>query len=294
MKTILKNTIVFMLVFFLILSLPFSSFAATKKGNITITLEDKENNPLNDISVKICHIAKINNTGYSLTKPFKNSDISITKIIKKPNESSAKAVAKYINKKSVPAISATSKNGKIYFSDLDLGLWFIYTESNSYTFSPYFIFLPYESAGKLSYNVFSNPKIEDNNSDTINISIIKKWNDSNNAPKKRPNSISVELLCDNKVIEKIQLNELNSWCHTFTNLPKNKNYSIIEEKVNDYKASYDGDAVNGFVITNTYIGDKLPQTGQKWWPIILIAIADIGFIILGIYEIGVKRNGKKK
>ena len=67
-----------------------------------------------------------------------------------------------------------------------------------------------------------------------------------------------------------------------------------EKTVANYKANYSGDMANGFIITNTYNGEKLPQTGQYWWPIILIAIAGAGFIALGVYEVGVKKNAKKK
>ena len=61
----------------------------------------------------------------------------------------------------------------------------------------------------------------------------------------------------------------------------------------DYTVQYSGDMENGFIITNSYNGEKLPQTGQYWWPIILISIAGVGFITLGIIELELSKNGKK-
>lgn len=41
--------------------------------------------------------------------------------------------------------------------------------------------------------------------------------------------------------------------------------------------------------TNQTVG-KLPQTGQLWWPILMLAIAGVCFIALGIIELRNKRN----
>ena len=105
--------------------------------------------------------------------------------------------------------------------------------------------------------------------------------------------MSVELLNGKKVVSSVELCEENGWAHTFLGIAKNGDYSVREKAVENYKADYSGDETNGFIITNTYAGEKLPQAGQYWWPIILIAVAGLCFIVLGVYEIGAKKNGKK-
>lgn len=268
---------------------------AAENGKITVTLEDKDKNHLNDIKVNICRIAELNNTGYYPAKAFENSGISIAGILNNPNESAAKTVAEYIKNHDVDIISAVSKNGKTSFTGLGLGIWLVFPEENSkYTFNPYIVFLPFESGGKLNYEVDSVPKLEDNTPDVINIYVVKKWEDKNNASKKRPQSVTVELLNGETVIASAELGEGNGWSHTFSKLPKDGSYSVREKAVANYKADYSGDATNGFVVTNTYSGEKLPQTGQYWWPIVIIAIAGVGFVLLGVCEIGLKKNGKKK
>ncbi len=145
----------------------------------------------------------------------------------------------------------------------------------------------------MNYNVTSVPKVEDNKSDEINIYVIKKWDDNHNAAKKRPDSVIIELLNGDERVDTVELNDGNGWAHTFKNLSKDGDYSVREKKVDNYKVNYSGDVVNGFIVTNTYEGEKLPQTGQLWWPIVVIAVAGVGFICLGIYELAVKKNEKK-
>lgn len=295
MRTIL-NRIFIMILFVVILCcsvLP--CFAVAESGSIIVTLEDKSKNKINDITVYLCKVAELNNTGYYPTPAFEDSGISISGIINSPDESSAESVAKYVRDNKIDVLSAVSENGKVTFSDLSLGIWIVFCEEDSkYTFNPYIVLLPYESNGKLSYEVLSEPKIEDIKPNEISIYVVKKWDDKNNAAKKRPEYIKIELLNGIDVVSSAKLSESTGWSHTFTGVSKDGNYSVREKTVSNYKVKYSGDATNGFVVTNIYNGEKLPQTGQYWWPIILIAIAGIGFIALGIYELGVKKNDKKK
>lgn len=295
MRTILKRIFVLTLTIVLFCCFALPCFAATENGSINVTLEDKNKNKINDVTVYLCQVAELNNNGYYPTTVFESSGISISGLINSPDESSAKSVIDYIKNNQINLLSAVSENGNATFSNLDLGIWVVFCDEDSkYTFNPYIVFLPYESNGKLYYEVSSTPKIEDSTPNEISIYVIKKWDDKNNAAKKRPDSVKVELLNGSEVISTAELSESNGWAHTFTGISKEGNYSVREKTVANYKANYSGDVTNGFVVTNTYNGEKLPQTGQYWWPIILIAIAGAGFIALGIYEVGVKKNAKKK
>ena len=295
MITNLKRIFVITLTVVLLCCLAIPCFASAENGNVNITLENKSKNNINGVTVHLCQVAELNNNGYYPTTAFEGSGISVSGLINTPDESSAKSVTEYIKNNQIDVLSAVSENGKATFSNLGLGIWVVFCDEDSkYTFNPYIVFLPYESGGKLYYEVSSAPKIEDSNPNEINIYVIKKWDDKNNAAKKRPDSVKVELLNGSEVVSTAELSEFNGWSHTFTGVSKDGNYSVRENAVADYKADYSGDVTNGFVVTNTYNGEKLPQTGQYWWPIILIAVAGVGFIALGIYEVGVKKNAKKK
>lgn len=295
MKKTFKTLCMLLLSVLLIIGAVIPCYAATEIGKISVLLEDKDNNKIDGITVHICKIADMNNTGYYPSKNFENSGISISGIVNAPTESTAKDIVKYIKENNIESASAVTENGKASFSDLDLGIWLVFCEEDGkYTFNPYFVFLPYESGGKLYYEITSSPKAEDSKLNLINVYVIKKWDDKNNAAKKRPESVTIELLDGEKVISSAVLNKQNGWAHTFTDVSKDGNYSVREKKVENYTAQYSGDVSNGFIVTNSYNGGKLPQTGQLWWPIIIISIAGIAFVLLGIIELGARKNGKKK
>ena len=294
MKKTLKRIFITALTVILLVGTALPCLATEQNGKIKVTLEDKDKVRVDGIKVNICHVAELNNTGYYPAKAFENSGISIAGIVNNPDAATAKTLADYIKNNQIKPMSAISEYGNVTFDKLKLGIWLVYPEdSGKYTFNPYIVFLPFESGGKINYEVASLPKLEDNTPNDINVYVIKKWDDNNNASKKRPDSVTVELLDSDKVVSTVVLSEENGWSHTFAKLSKEGNYSVREKTVADYTANYSGDATNGFVVTNTYSGEKLPQTGQHWWPIVLIAIAGACFVLLGIFEIGAKKNGKK-
>ena len=294
MKKTIKTICMLLLCVLFMVGAVIPCYAATESGKISILLEDKDNNKIEGITVHICKIADMNSTGYYPSKNFENSGISISGIINSPTESTAKDITDYISDNNIESTSAVTENGKAAFSDLDLGIWLVFCEEDGkYTFNPYFVFLPYESGGKLYYEITSSPKAEDSNPNLINVYVIKKWDDNNNAAKKRPESVTIELLDGEKVIFSAVLNEQNGWAHTFTNVSKDGNYSVKEKKIENYTAKYNGDVSNGFIVTNFYNGEKLPQTGQLWLPIVIISVAGIAFVLLGIIELGARKNGKK-
>jgi len=269
--------------------------AITDKGSITVTLEDKNKNRINGETVHVCRIAELDGTGYHPAKGFEDSGISVSGIVSNPDQAAAMTVADYVMNKGIPAMSVATENGKATFSDLELGIWLVFSDDDGkYKFNPYIVFLPYESGGKLSYEISSAPKAEDNRSDEINVYVVKKWDDKNNAEKKRPDFVTVDLMNGESVVGTVELSEANGWAHTFSGVPKDGDYSVRERAVTDYKANYSGDKTNGFIVTNTYSGGNLVQTGQLWWPVAPLFIAGIGFILFGIVSLPIKNRRKKE
>jgi hypothetical protein len=101
----------------------------------------------------------------------------------------------------------------------------------------------------------------------------------------------VYLYCDGKEYEKTQLNYRNNWRHIWSGLERGHDWTVVEEPVNGYMVDVTQEGVT-FVITNTYQPDIpnnseppeksesseenlylaiLPQTGQLWWPVPLLA-----------------------
>ena len=107
---------------------------------------------------------------------------------------------------------------------------------------------------------------------TTKVSVEKKWEDRNNAKKKRPEKIQVELLAKieggNKeyVVETRELSDANEWKTVFEELPtvnegKKIIYSVREVVVNGYETTITGSADKGFIITNK--PEKPPRPGEK-------------------------------
>ena len=107
---------------------------------------------------------------------------------------------------------------------------------------------------KYQYLLAAYPdKVVEKGKATIDISVNKNWNDSNNAYNTRPGSITVQLYRNGSYTGKsITLNNANGWKGTFTELESGTGYSIKEvNEPTGYTVQYSGSQDNGFTITNT-------------------------------------------
>ncbi|UEA31055.1 Cna B-type domain-containing protein [Granulicatella elegans] len=104
------------------------------------------------------------------------------------------------------------------------------------------------------------------------IQVTKAWKDGNNQDKKRPDSVTIELLADGKETgKKVVLTKDNNWTGSFTDLDEYKDgkkivYTVKEKAVgNGYVSVVTGTAKDGFVVTNTREVEKVSVEGAKTW-----------------------------
>ena len=161
------------------------------------------------------------------------------------------------------------------------------------------------SEGKDPYQVTAVLKFEKNdkpgNPEETKIHVLKVW--KQDQEKERPDSIVVELLQtdvegNTTVVDRQTLTKENQWSYTWKNLSTLMRWSVSEAEVpNGYTVAVtrEGDTV---VLTNTAkksgnpdgevnppskkptdktvnkttdkTSDKLPQTGQLWWPVLVL------------------------
>ncbi len=96
--------------------------------------------------------------------------------------------------------------------------------------------------------------------DNIPVKVI--WDDANQA-NERPDEITVNLLCDGKVVDTAKLNAFNSWKTTFKGLNDDGNYEVkVASKVSDYSTQVTGNAESGFVITCKIIAETLGSSAE--------------------------------
>lgn len=116
-----------------------------------------------------------------------------------------------------------------------------------------------------------------NTHDPITIDIVgeKVWLDNNNNDNSRPESITVKLFANEKEVKSLKVtnetvvaNKPNTWLYEFKDLPKYENgkeinYTVKEEKVNNYETSYNKN--NKFIIINTHENEQIKLSGTKTW-----------------------------
>ena len=119
------------------------------------------------------------------------------------------------------------------------------------------------------YNVTNTHTPEEDETEKIEVSGHKIWNDSDNAGETRPDSITIRLLADGEEIDARTVSEMGSWSWSFRDLPRYRAdgvteivYSIVEDPVEGYETGY-----SGYNVTNTLEPgpEKLRITGQKTW-----------------------------
>ena len=261
---------------------------------MAIHLAAENQKPIGGMTISLCKIASIEENTFLWTDPLKAAGISMDTLLSALNESSAKTLLKYIEERNVPTMTVTTVGGSARFEKLGQGLYLIFCqEGQSHYFIPHFITLPFAQDGTLRYHAITAPKLRENTGLDKSIYVLKKWEDQSNAKGTRPPSIEIMLKRNGATIENATLSPKNGWAHTFKNLPADGKYTVEERTVKNYTAHYSGDAENGLIITNVLNVDKLPQTGQLWWPFFLLLTASLAFIALGIMELHGKKNEKK-
>lgn len=101
-----------------------------------------------------------------------------------------------------------------------------------------------------------------NDDQTVDVNGKIIWKDNSNAAKKRPSNVVVVLFANDKQYRALTVTGSgDEWDFTFKGLPKNDEngnaykYAIKEKALENYR----GD-VNGYVLTNTYLGNNAAQT----------------------------------
>lgn len=204
-------------------------------------------------------------------------------------------------------IERTDEAGLISVDNMDKGLYLILGEKAEIngkmcTPNPLLVTLPTRDVdGNWTNQValdYSSKLTPDKEFEEYNV--IKIWDDENNEEKRPEEGIKVTLYKDGEVYEEVILNAENKWSYTWTGLPEGSEWKMIESEVPK------GYQMNSFqdgkyhVIENIYkpetanppggSGGRLPQTGQLWWPVPVLAFAGLVLFATG----WVKRNREER
>ena len=178
-----------------------------------------------------------------------------------------------------------------------------------------------ERSGVYAYEVTASPKPS---RQTIlkELNVVVLWKDAGSEGN-RPSKVTVDLYCDGKLFDTQSVTAANGWKYTWNEItdsklrlnesapagggwsdataePKNSmingehNWYVVEHGADGYTVTYAVRPVNNtFVVINTKTiatpdqpTPQLPQTGQLWWPIPLLAGAGILMFLIGLRKKG--------
>lgn len=190
----------------------------------------------------------------------------------------------------------TVKNGKAVFQNLSCGLYLLtsdmYMDGRKYYITkPALVCMPNHSDPDHSddwvYHVTMSPKPDTLNSDLLKIR--KIWRNTTANDNLTP--VIIHLIVNGHIHDTVTLAPDNNWSATFDNpLPSGADWSVVEINVpTGYTASWSWDTDGQYIwinMVNTKNGTppppppELPQTGQLWWPVPVLAVS--GMLLFGL------------
>lgn len=324
-----QNAIVLSLLLILLL-LPMNAFAAgsidlSRDASLTISYQDG-NTPLTGAQFDLYLVATVDECGeLTTTKDFALFNVNIRGSNDEAWKTLASTLEGYVLRDGLkPADSGiTDKNGLAAFptsgKTLTKGLYLVLgsrltQNGHRYDPAPFMVLLPVQDkeSNTWNYNVTANAKYDSSivsGDDTINRKVLKVWKDDG-YEKERPKEVVVQLLRNGKIYDTVTLSADNSWRHTWTDLSDQYTWTVVEKELNGYTAEVTREGIT-YVITNTYDADapvkptptspsspsgpaqKLPQTGQLWWPVPLLLCAGLLFVVIGLVRRRGMENEKK-
>lgn len=278
----MRKFFIFLLSAWIIATLPLMAMAQQldlhQTGSISVALVSQDGTqPMEGAELSVFHVATVvadkNGTLlYTYTDAFADCGTALD------DPELGKTLDTFVSGQNISAQKVvTDSNGKAICKDLPLGLYFVKQTGAVEGFAPctsLLVTLPLKTDSGLVYNVDASPKTDV--ARLVSITVKKIWNTDSSTPL--PNSVTVQLLRDGTVVETATLNKQNDWQTTYPNMPESDAYSIKEVHVpKGYTATY---TQKGYVFTVTNTA-SLAQTGQLIWPIPVLAVAGIFFLLMG-------------
>ena len=311
----LKRLIIALIICMMVMVCPLSAVAAPVDNTPQITIKY----PLSDVTFDFYKVADFSSTGvYQLEEQFEmvSNEITDLKLLEDdPDEMTADkwrtlsmTLDSYVHGMNIEAdfSKATDNDGNLV-CQVEEGLYLLVAEAKMYGDDLYIppanlatvpnrdvdgkwqnqILLDYSS------KVDIKPMIEE-------YTVQKIWAKDENSKKDRPEKIVVDIYMDNEntPYDTVTLNVANNWKYTWHDLPVGHKWTVAEKEVPaHYKVSITAEG-NIISITNEYTKPEIPpppphipQTGQLWWPVPLLAMLGTVFFAIGWAR---RRDGESK
>lgn len=253
-------------------------FSSDRVGSISVTLMDQDGKtPLTGAELSLYYVATVkrnskNNLSYTFSNAFEDCGCALD------DPALSVKLDAFVKENSVATEKlVTDAHGKVTFTNLPLGLYFVQQTNTVAGYAPctsFLVTVPNHNADGYVYDVNASPKTDV--AKLTDITIKKVWN--TDASTKAADSVTVQLLKNGVVIDTATLSAQNHWQVTYTDMPESDMYSIAEVNVpKGFTATY---SQSGYVFTVTNSA-SLIQTGQLIWPIPVLAMAGLCLIAVG-------------
>ena len=200
-------------------------------------------------------------------------------------------------------VGVTDETGCVTFPSpsvvLPRGLYFVpgfryLQDGYLYEAESFLVLLPCvdEVSGEWIYDLDVQPKYSQPEDLPMVRKVIKVWDDEG-SEEKRPAQVVVQLLRDGEVYDTVTLSAENDWRCTWVDLSGHYRWTVVEQVPQGYTVEITQEGI-AFIVKNTYKGTtpstpNLPQTGQLWWPVPVLAAAGLFCLVLGL----LRRRGER-
>ena len=280
-----------------------SALASEQTGSITLHF-NIDGEPVSGASFQVYRLAELRDDGsYVLTPQYASYPV-------KPASTEQEWQTLYVtyagytrrDQLTSSAQGVIDENGIVTLSELPKGLYLVLgdrieTEATSVLPSECLLSLPARRGEDWCFEVDVDVKSEVkplSGSETVERRAIKIWDDAGHEDE-RPDKITVQLLCDGEIFDMADLTAENNWRYVWDELDAACRWEVVEKECPDYTVKVEKSGVT-FTLTNNHVPSetppkkpdpatpkpRLPQTGQLWWPVPLLAFTGAVLLVLGV------------
>lgn len=280
--------------------------SSTNKKDLRVICE-YEGEIIPEMEISIYKAVLRNDDMLTLTGDFKDYrvrlDISSASVL----QEAADTLANYVVVDKIKPLQTVKSDeyGNADFSQLDNGVYLVCGKKlaigdNIYRFSPMFVEINDNSADtKISYGKFVVTDVK--NSKMTKYILKKVWDNERDILEYRPDSIDVVIFLDGEEFETVSLDDSNNWTYEWMS-DENGDWNFKEIGSPEQYDVAIKIGENHITITNrlkdeikpppmptppsedidTDKDEDIPQTGQLWWPVPLMALVGVVLIVLGL------------
>ena len=253
-----------------------------------------------DLQIGIYRVAEAFPDGaFRLIEPFASSSADIHGITQQKQwDTVAQTIWSYIvtNQIQPTKEAQTDKDGKIHFSGLKTGLYFVReamaeNTDGTYIFNQFMVYVPTpQPDGTYDYAVEAKPKCTEFIPKT-QYTVTKLWKDAGKQAA-RPKEITVDIYNDGVLLDTQILSASNNWTYTWQVSGEDQGkWTVAERDVPDgYKMTVKQSG-NAFTITNARPGKpEGPNTGDTAAPLMWVLLMCFSGVVLLILSLRGRRQ----